>query len=133
MVDTMGMLLAVVVHPADVQDRDGAKLTGRFPRLQLIWADGGYAVMSRRLGGADREASQGQPSPPRRWVVERTWLGWEGAGARTMKPCLPPPRPGSSHDSAHAPPLGTPMTNLWKHPLSHIEFADQPSVIECRP
>ena len=44
----MGMLLAVVVHPANVQDRDGAKLvidklTGRFPRLQLIWADGGYA------------------------------------------------------------------------------------------
>ena len=36
-VDTMGLLLAVVVHPANIQDRDGAKLvidklTGRFPR-----------------------------------------------------------------------------------------------------
>ena len=47
-VDTLGLLLAVVVHPADVQDRDGARLVlagleGRFPRLVLVWADGGYA------------------------------------------------------------------------------------------
>ena len=45
-VDTQGLLLGVVVHPADMQDRDGAKLvisklTVRFPRLSLIWADGG--------------------------------------------------------------------------------------------
>ena len=38
----MGLLLAVVVHAANIQDRDGAKLVlskllGRFPRLQLIW------------------------------------------------------------------------------------------------
>ena len=38
----------VIVHGAHIQDRDGAKLvlTGckeRFPRLKLIWADGGYA------------------------------------------------------------------------------------------
>ena len=44
----MGLLLTVVVHAANIQDRDGAKLVlekarGRFPRLKLIWADGGYA------------------------------------------------------------------------------------------
>ena len=44
----MGLLLAVVVHAANIQDRDGAKLVlakllGRFPRLQVIWADAGYA------------------------------------------------------------------------------------------
>jgi len=38
----------IVVHTANIQDRDGAKLLlekakGKFPRLQLIWADGGYA------------------------------------------------------------------------------------------
>lgn len=38
----------MVVHAADIQDRDGAKrvlvkLKGLFPRLKLIWADGGYA------------------------------------------------------------------------------------------
>ena len=42
------MLLAVVVHAANIQDRDGAKLLFEkaqacFPRLQLVWADGGYA------------------------------------------------------------------------------------------
>ena len=47
-VDTMGLLLAVVVHPGNVQNRDGAKelLTKakeRLPRLQRLWADGGYA------------------------------------------------------------------------------------------
>ena len=48
LVDTMGLLIRVVVHAADVQDRDGAKwvvalaerdrLTGR---LERIWADRG--------------------------------------------------------------------------------------------
>ena len=42
-VDTQGWLLAVAVHPANIQDRDGAKLVlprllGRFPRLKRIWA-----------------------------------------------------------------------------------------------
>ena len=38
---------AVVVHPVEVQDRDGTRLVlrelaGRFSRLRLIWADGRY-------------------------------------------------------------------------------------------
>ena len=99
MVDTMGMLLAVVVHPADVQDRDGAKLvinklTGRFPRLQLIWADGGYAgklvdwVMSQS-GWVVQIVKRPKDSHhfkvlPRRWVVERT-LAWLGRCRRLSK------------------------------------------------
>jgi len=86
------LLLAVVVHSAAIQDRDGAKLViarlaGRFPRLQLIWADGGYAG---KLVGWVKELYQwtlqivkkpqgatGFAVLPRRWVVERTfaWLG----------------------------------------------------------
>lgn len=46
-VDTLGLILAVAVHSADMQDRDGAKIVlKRLPqmtRLELIWADGGYA------------------------------------------------------------------------------------------
>ena len=47
-VDTIGLILGVVVHAASIQDRDGAKLLfekvkGGFPRLHLVWADGGYA------------------------------------------------------------------------------------------
>jgi hypothetical protein len=48
MVDTLGLLLTVVVHSADIQDRDGAKLLVErlkcyLPRLHLVFADGGYA------------------------------------------------------------------------------------------
>lgn len=46
--DTIGLMLMVVVHTANIQDRDGVKLflkqiIGIFPRLQLIWADAGYS------------------------------------------------------------------------------------------
>lgn len=46
LVDTQGFLLAVVVHAANLQDRQEGKLVlqtlGRaFPRLQRIWADHG--------------------------------------------------------------------------------------------
>jgi len=47
LVDTLGLLLKVVVHPANVQDREGAKLLlaqlpPLFPRLHHLWADQGY-------------------------------------------------------------------------------------------
>ena len=91
-VDTRGVLLAVVVHPADIQDRDGAKLVvstllGRFPRLTVIWADAGYAgqlvawVLATtgwllEIVRRPRDSHQFDVLP-RRWVVERTlaWLG----------------------------------------------------------
>lgn len=89
LVDTLGLLLAVFVHGADVQDRDGAKEVIRrarflFPRLELIWADGGYAgqLVSWVWAFADwtleivRRQTSGFEVLPRRWVVERTfaWL-----------------------------------------------------------
>ena len=45
--DTLGLLLAVAVHPASVQDRDGAEALLRearrsFPFLERIIADAGY-------------------------------------------------------------------------------------------
>src|SRR6266851_9168154 len=47
LVDTLGLLLQVVVHPANLQDREGAKLVlaglqSRFPRLRHLWADQAY-------------------------------------------------------------------------------------------
>ena len=98
-VDTLGLLLVVVVHSADIQDRDGAQLVlrqllGRFPRLRLIWADGSYAgelvdwvyawggwlieVVKRTLNRHSFAVL------PRRWVVERT-LGWLGRNRRLSK------------------------------------------------
>lgn len=47
-VDTGGLLVGVVVHGADIQDRDGAPLVlaairSAFPWLRHVFADGGYA------------------------------------------------------------------------------------------
>ena len=52
----MGLLLTVGVHAASIQDRDGAKQVlekskGDFPRLQLVWADGGYRGEPQRTPG----------------------------------------------------------------------------------
>ena len=92
LVDTMGLLLIVIVHAANIQDRDGAKLVltkakDSFGRLRLIWADGGYAgklidwvqdTCSWILEIVKRSDNvKGFQVLPRRWVVERTfaWLG----------------------------------------------------------
>jgi putative transposase len=98
-VDTLGLLLAVVVHAANIQDRDGAKLVlaklvGGFPRLQLIWADAAYAGQlvewARAFGGWLLEIVKRPPDShqfqvlPRRWVVERT-LAWLGRCRRLSK------------------------------------------------
>ena len=89
----------MVVHVASIQDRDGAKLVlaklvGRFPRLQRIWADGGYAGQLiewvAACGGwvldivKRSEEAVGFTVLPRRWVVERTF-GWLGRCRRLSK------------------------------------------------
>ena len=88
-VDTIGNLLEVVVHTADIQDRDGAKLVleklsqQTRASLEKLWADGGYQgklidwvkdnlditleIVSRDPG------VKGFQLLPRRWVVERTF------------------------------------------------------------
>jgi putative transposase len=95
----MGLLIALVVHAADVQDRDGArlvleKLKGQFSRLKLIWADGGYSgkliEWAKELGGWVLEIVKrsddvsGFKILPHRWVVERTF-GWLGRYRRLSK------------------------------------------------
>lgn len=92
LVDTLGLILAVCVHSAGIQDRDGAKLllekASWFGWLRTIWADGGYAgsllewFKTRRIGKpAHIEIVKKPPGGfkllPHRWVVERTfaWLG----------------------------------------------------------
>ena len=95
LVDTLGLVLAVVVHAANIQDRDGAKLVldrlrHQFSRLRCIWADGGYTGQlvtwvrqlrvwrKLRLEIVSRpEGTKGFVLLPKRWVVERTfaWLG----------------------------------------------------------
>lgn len=92
MVDTEGLIVRVVVLPADIQDRDGAQDVCHVaapicPRLEQIWADSAYAgtlvewvreEYGWRLVIVTKPADQkGFVVHPRRWVVERTfaWLG----------------------------------------------------------
>ena len=98
-VDTLGLLLVVAVHPANIQDRDGAKLVleglvGRYPRLRVIWADGAYGgklvQWAKEKGGWSLELVRRPPGQrtfqvlPRRWVVERTF-GWLNLQRRLSK------------------------------------------------
>ena len=99
LVDTMGLILMVVVHAANTQDRDGAKLIfdkiqDSFPKLHLIWADAGYAgklvdwvkyffgCVLEIVKRSDHKS--GFEVLPRRWVVERT-LAWLGRYRRLSK------------------------------------------------
>lgn len=91
--DTCGFLIFILVHAADIQDRDGAvdvlaAVRTRFPWLRHVFADGGYAGDKLRsaLVGMGKwtidiikrsDRVKGFEVLPRRWVVERTfaWLG----------------------------------------------------------
>ena len=99
LVDTLGLLLLVLVLPANVQDRDGArrllaKAFKVYGRLRCLWADGGYAGqlvqwvsrMSRCALEIVRRSgtARGFTVLPRRWVVERTF-GWLGRSRRLSR------------------------------------------------
>jgi len=91
--DTNGLLLAVHVHPANVQDVHGAvplleRLRQRFPKLRHVFADRVYRgeQLVNALSDCGPWTIQIVERPPgvkgfqllpRRWVVERTfaWLG----------------------------------------------------------
>ena len=93
LVDTLGLLLRVIVHPADIQDRDGgilllSTLFGLFPFLKKLFADGGYQgpqfeqAVTKILPELHVEIvkrsdqAKGFKILPKRWLVERTfaWL-----------------------------------------------------------
>ncbi|MFD8646334.1 IS5 family transposase [Streptomyces mirabilis] len=89
--ETLGLLLAVHVVAASVQDRDGAKrplLWTRLdhPEVRKVWADQGFAgrlvdwatqILGRELEIVRKDPDQrGFQVQPKRWAVERTfsWL-----------------------------------------------------------
>ena len=91
--------MAVVIHTADIQGRHGGKLVlarikNRFPRLRLLWADGGYAgklieyvycwyfIVLQIVKRSD--PLPGFKVLPRRWVVERTFA-WINKYRRNSK------------------------------------------------
>lgn len=98
-VDTLGLLLGVIVHAADIQDADSAwnllkKVKQLYCWLKAVFADSIYnrlavllacfllgltLIVVRRMAG-----TTGFIVIPRRWIVERT-LGWLGRWRRLSK------------------------------------------------
>ncbi|MDM4718623.1 IS5 family transposase [Micromonospora sp. WMMA1363] len=98
-VDTCGLLLAVLITGANVQDRDGARpllraLHACFPGIRLVWADTGYTGTlvdwaATRLALTVRIVAKlaGQTTfvvLHRRWCVERTF-SWINRCRRTVR------------------------------------------------
>jgi putative transposase len=124
-VDTLGLLLGVVIHPANVQDRDGARIlftrlnTGMFKRLEKIFADAAYAGKFidwvREMTGMIVEiVKRSDKMPifivqPKRWIVERTF-GWLNRYRRLSKDYEQNPRTGEAF-------ITIAMINLMLHRL----------------
>jgi putative transposase len=97
-VDTLGLILAVVIQSASVQDRDGAinvidKLTENWKKIIKIFADSGYrgelieTVKNRfkiELEIIKRNELHMFKVLPKRWIVERTFA-WIDTNRRNSK------------------------------------------------
>lgn len=101
MTDHLGLLVAVAVHPADVQDRDGARhllsrdTRNRQPFIEVVFADAGYQGSRVRetacKSGTWRveivtraKHANGFVVQAKRWIVERT-LAWISRHRRLAK------------------------------------------------
>lgn len=101
LVDTLGLLLHAIVHPANIQDRDGGillltEVADRFPLLKKLFADAAYRGPHFRQALAKirphlatvivtrSDQGKGFVVLPKRWIVERT-LAWLNRCRRLAK------------------------------------------------
>lgn len=98
-VDTLGLLMGIVVHAANIQDREGGKLVmqrirTQFPYLKKLFTDGGYngsfeeeveeIFQQCSVEMVHRKSKHTFVILPKRWIVERTF-GWFGRQRRLSK------------------------------------------------
>ena len=97
-VDTLGLVLAVVIQSASIQDRDGAvdvvnKLYESWKKVVKIFADGGYrgklintikTKFKIELEIIKRDELHTFKILPKRWIVERTFA-WIDTNRRNSK------------------------------------------------
>lgn len=102
-VDTLGLLLAVVVTSAGIDDAKAGQSVlsqlheGAYPRLKVIWADSKYHNHALNAWKAEQTelpwrleivsrppGTEGFKLLPKRWVVERTFA-WLGRARRLSK------------------------------------------------
>ncbi|WP_366535114.1 IS5 family transposase [Kingella kingae] len=100
-VDTLGNLLSVVVHAANIHDTKAGIFVAKkafetYPSLKGFCADAGYRntferEVSEQLGLTVEISKRIQDISwhilPKRWIVERTfaWLGWSGRLAKDFE------------------------------------------------
>lgn len=111
--DTLGLLLAVLVTEASVQDSAAGQtpldqVAATHPTIRKVWGDGSYRkhfVEHAAILGLDLEIVQRPPGTkrltpiPRRWTVERTYgrlMPPTAAWHATTKPSPPDPKPWST-------------------------------------
>jgi putative transposase len=97
-VDTLGLIWALVVTPASVQDAEGAKQAlaafreaVKFPKV--VWADAAYRAVAgwawvqwawNLVIVSAKPGQKGFRVQPKRWIVERTF-GWLNRSRRLSK------------------------------------------------
>ena len=85
LVDTLGLILKVIIHPANIQDREGAKrvllaMQAEFPSIEHVWADEGYTGklqdwMMQQFGWT-LQIIKRTPRPRGVWVFPGETVDW---------------------------------------------------------
>ena len=99
LVDTLGHVICAIVHPADIQDRDGGimlfeTLSDQLPSLEKVYADGAcrgpiFANGVAELRSIDIDIVKRSEAStfvvlPKCWIVERA-IGWLNRCRRLAK------------------------------------------------
>jgi hypothetical protein len=137
LVDTEGFVLRVVVHPANIMDRDGVKLVlhesiwADFPRLRHVWLESAYNGKGKgkhwteQTLGWSAQIVQHPPRYKKIWVpkdLPPEQIDWSCVPASDGIPCAPEKVGGGAHVCLAKP--TTPAQQGLRAALCHQRGAD---------